>query len=78
MMAKRNHFEFASKQERNAFLRQNNLCIAGSLNSWPNVLNQNGEFVGDAFQRDGCHQIEIWEQFLHCVAELGLMQAAND
>jgi len=54
-------YQFDNKRERNAFLRHHNLCIAGSLNSWPNVQNQQGEYVGDAFQLDdGRHQVEIW------------------
>ena len=79
MNTKSRRFEFGDKSERNEFLRRNNLCIAGSLNSWPNVMNQSGEFVGDAYQlRDGHHQIEIWAQFLHCVVETGPVNAAND
>jgi hypothetical protein len=77
-MARSRRFEFATKMDRNEFLRRNGLCIAGSLNSWPNVMNYSGEFVGDAYQlRDGGHQIEIWEQFLEGVGELGAMRAAN-
>lgn len=78
-MTRSRRFEFSNKNDRNAFLRHNNLCIAGSLNSWPNVLNVQGEFVGDAYQlRDGRHQIEIWSHFLDAVVELGTMQPAND
>ena len=78
-MTRSRRFEFGSKQARNEFLRENSLCIAESLNSWPNVLNHAGEFVGDAYQlRDGRHQIEIWVQFLDTVVELGTMSPAND
>ncbi|MCK5795793.1 MAG: hypothetical protein KAI47_01315 [Deltaproteobacteria bacterium] len=72
-------FEFQSKQTRNAFLRDNKLCIAGSLNRWPNVLNDVGEFVGDAYQlQDGRQQIEIWEEFFDALVDHGAVIPAND
>ncbi|PID38042.1 MAG: hypothetical protein CSA65_04280 [Proteobacteria bacterium] len=78
-MTRSRRFEFINKQARNEFLRHNSLCIAGGLNSWPNVLNHACEFVGDAYQLpDGRHHVEIWAQFLDTVVELGTMKPAND
>lgn len=76
---KSKRFEFINKVERNQFLVANHLCIAGGLNRWPNVLNSNGEFIGDAFAlQDGRQRIEIWLQHIDQINDVSYPQASND